>query len=445
VVAGIAVLVVAVYLVVVVGLGRAPVDSERDVLVSSIVAALVVAVLALPVRARLVAAASNLVGRDPGRTDEVASFGARMNRAVPMDELLLQLAESLRAGLAPAGAEVWVGADGVLERTVAVPDRPPAHLELGVQERVVVGRARSGGARWMSVWLPGLLAEHHEHHGPEAPVRAVPVAHLGALLGLLVVHRVEGADAFTDDEERVLVELARQLGLALHNVALDSALEASVEELRRRNAELQASRARIVTAADESRREIERNLHDGAQQHLVALAVKIGLVRAVLETDPASAPALLEQLRGDAQAAIGAVRDLAHGIYPPLLRERGLGEALRTAASRSPLTCAVEVELPARYPQDVETCVYFCCLEAIQNAGKHAGAEAVILVHVDEADDRLRFSISDDGAGFEIAAGGAGHGFVNMRDRLGAVGGDLQIVTAPGAGTTVSGSIPVGA
>ncbi|MHA6782547.1 sensor histidine kinase [Pseudonocardia saturnea] len=444
VVAGLAVLVVAVYLVVVVGLGRVPVGAERDVLVSGIVAAIVVAVLVLPVRARLVAAAAALVGRGTRPAEEMTSFGARMTRAVPMDELLLQLAESLRAGLAPAGAEVWVGADGVLDRTVAVPDRPPARLELGADERVVVGRARSGGARWMSVWLPGLLAEHADRHGEDAPVRAVPVAHLGALLGLLVVHRAAGGDPFSDDDDRALVELARQLGLALHNVSLDSALQASLEELRTRNVELQASRARIVTAADESRRAIERNLHDGAQQHLVALAVKIGLVRTVLDADPESAPVLLDQLRGDAQAAIGAVRELAHGIYPPLLRERGLGEALRTAAARSPLRCAVEVDLAARYGQDVESCVYFCCLEAIQNAGKHAGDGAEILVTVTHTDTTLSFRVSDDGVGFDPAAGGAGHGFVNMRDRLGAVGGELEVTSTRGAGAAVTGTIPVG-
>jgi signal transduction histidine kinase len=157
--------------------------------------------------------------------------------------------------------------------------------------------------------------------------------------------------------------------------------------------------------------------------------------------DPDSVPAMLEQLRGDAQAAIGAVREPAHGIYPPLLRDRGLGEALRTAAVRSPLPCAVEVELTERYPQDAEACVYFCCLEAIQNAGKHAGGGAEIMVRVDHTDGALRFRVTDDGAGFDPSAGSAGHGFVNMRDRLGAVGGVLEVASGTG-GTTIAGSIP---
>lgn len=440
--AGSAALVVGVYLVVVVGFGGRPAPDERDVLLSGVVAALVVAVLALPVRARLAALATDLVRLGPAGSGEFASFGARMTRAVPMDELLLQLVESLRAAVAPAGAEVWVGAGGVLDRAAAVPDLPQRRLVLGVDERIVVGRARSGGSRWMSVWLPVLLAEHVTAHGATAPVRAVPVAHLGALLGVLVLHRQAGADPFTDAEERELVELARQLGLALHNVRLDSALQASLAELRSRNAELQASRARIVTAADEARRTIERDLHDGAQQHLVALAVQLGLARAVADTEPGAVPELLDKLRGDAQAAIGAIRELAHGIYPPLLRDRGLGEALRTVATRSPIPCAVEVQLPGRFPPAVEACAYFCCVEAIQNAGKHAGASASILVQVSGDAAELRFTIGDDGGGFAPGAT-EGQGFVNMRDRLGAVGGELEITS--GRGTTVTARIPVSA
>ncbi len=440
VVAGLAVFVVAVYLVVVVGLVRPPVGTERDILVASVAAALVIAVLALPVRARLVALGRSIVGR-AGRpaTNVVSSFSARMSRAVPLDELLLQLAESLHADLGPAGAEVWVGSDGVLTRTVSVPHRPSQRLVLGEQERLVVGRARIGGKRWSSVWLSDLISG-----APDGLLRVAPAAHLGELLGLLVVRRPPGSAAFSNDEDSTLVELARQVGLALHNVRLDSALQASLEELQQRNAELQASRLRIVTAADESRRMIERNLHDGAQQHLVALAVKLGLARQLMGSDPGIAAAQLEERRADVQTTIAAVRELAHGIYPPLLRQQGLGEALRTAATRSPLPCAVEVDLPGRYPVEVETAVYFCCLEAIQNAGKHAGDGASITVRVDSNGPWLRFDVTDDGAGFAAGPGGAdnGHGFLNMRDRLGAIGGSLDIEAAPSSGVTVRGSVP---
>jgi signal transduction histidine kinase len=361
-----------------------------------------------------------------------------MSRAVPMDELMLQLAESLRATMAGGGAEIWVGADGLLNRTVSVPSLPAAQVRLGDQARVVVGRARIGGLSWVSVWLPDLVDPIS--NVTRRDLRVAPVAHLGELLGLIVVRRGADAGAFTDEDERLLVELARQLGLALHNVRLDSALQASLAELEQRNAELQASRLRIVSTSDEARRAIERNLHDGAQQHLVALAVKLGLARQIAEDGDAGVPALLEDLRADVQTTIAVLRELAHGIYPPLLRDRGLGEALRTAAARSPLACTVEVDLPGRYPEDVEAAAYFCCLEAMQNAGKHAGSGAEVRVRVGGDGSALWLEVSDDGIGLDATAA-QGHGFVNMRDRLGAIGGRLSVESTPGRGTRVCAKI----
>ena len=160
---------------------------------------------------------------------------------------------------------------------------------------------------------------------------------------------------------------------------LDSALQASLDELRRRNEELIASRARVVAAADESRRQIERNLHDGAQQHLVALAVKVGLVKTLMDADPETATGMLDELRGDVQVTLDTLRELAHGIYPPLLRDRGLSDALQTAANRAPLPTTVEADGVGRHDTDLEAAVYFCCLEAMQNAGKHAGDGARIV------------------------------------------------------------------
>jgi signal transduction histidine kinase len=436
--AGLAALVVVTYLVVVVGINGAPQGHERDVLLASLAAALVVAALAVPVRRRVTGFAARIVGDAEPSADEVVSgFSARMSRAVPMDELMLQLAESLRASVADAGAEIWTGAGGVLTRAVSVPTQPAARMGLGERERVVVGRARSGGPSWSAVWLPEL---------PQVAgrdLRVLPVAHLGELLGLIVVRRGEDAALFTDDEERALVEVARQLGLALHNVRLDSALQASLAELAQRNEELQASRLRIVTAADSSRRAIERNLHDGAQQHLVALAVKIGLARAIAEEgDTQTVLTLLDDLRGDVQTTIGELRELAHGIYPPLLRDRGLGEALRTAATRSPLPCTVEIDLPGRFEEAVETAAYFCSLEAMQNAGKYAGPDATITVRITSDGESLCCELSDDGAGFDPATAVEGHGFQNMQDRLGAIGGTLRFESTPGCGTTVRAVIP---
>jgi signal transduction histidine kinase len=441
--AGLTVLVVTVYLVVVVGLGRPPVGTERGVLVSSAIAALVVGVLALPVRFRLMATARTLLGQGGNRPEAVlAGFGARMTRSVPFDELLLQLAESLWATIGTAGAEVWVGSDGVLTTAVCVPDRPPGRLELDANERVVIGRTRIGGESWLSVWLPKLLAGNPDG----ALIRVAPAAYLGELLGLLVVRRPPEAPPFTDEDNRVLTELARQVGLAMHNVKLDSALQSSLDELQRRNEELRASRLRIVTAADAARRAIEHDLHDGAQQHLVALSVKLGLARQLLDADTGdgAASGLLDELRADVQDTIAAVRELAHGIYPPLLRNQGLGTALAAVARRSALRCSVSVELPSRYPEQIEAAVYFCCLEAIQNAGKHAGPDASLAVQVGTDDEVLRFSVTDDGAGFASGSHSpAAQGLVNMADRVGAVGGRLRIESAPGKGCSVLGDIPM--
>ncbi|GAA0415593.1 hypothetical protein Acor_58840 [Acrocarpospora corrugata] len=434
--AGFTVMIASVYLVVVLGLGRIPDATERDLLVSSMAAALVVAVLAFPLRVRLLATARAITGRGGVPPEEVlATFGARMSRAVPFDELLLQLAESLKAAMAPAGAEIWVGSGGVLHRTLSVPDLPTARLELNERERVVVGRTRVGGASWLAVWMPGLLAD-----GGGGPIRVAPAAHLGELLGLIVVRRPVDAPPFSEADDQVLVQLGRQVGLALHNMRLDSALQASLDELRRRNEELQASRLRIVTAADAARRAIERDLHDGAQQHLVALSVKLSLAGEIIAEEPGSTDNLFDELRADVQGTIAALRELAHGVYPPLLRNHGLDHALRSAARRSSLPCSVSVELPRRYSEEIEAAVYFCCLEAIQNAGKHAGADAAITVHLEATGTVLRFEVADDGTGF--AAGDAGHGFVNMRDRLGAIGGSLTVESELGAGTRIRGEIP---
>jgi signal transduction histidine kinase len=434
---GLLLMVLAVYLVVVVGLGDGVDGTEHRVVGLSITAGVVSLMLALPVRARLRELARGWTGprRQPVRT-VVETFGARMTRAVPMDELLLQLAEMLRSTLGPVGAEVWTGTDGVLERTVSVPEKPRTRLVLAGPELAAVSSVRVSGNAWAEVWLPEVPA-------PDCAVRIAPVTHLGKLLGLLVVARPLDHPNYTEEEDRVLAELARRVGLALHNVSLDTALQASLEELKERNAELQASRARIVAAADASRREIERNLHDGAQQHLVAMAVKLGLFAQLAEEDPAAVGPLLAELKTEVQATVDELRELAHGIYPPLLRDHGLGEALRAAGNRATLPTKVTVAVARRFDPGVEAAVYFCCLEAMQNAAKHAGSAATLTVRVAHDRASLEFAVSDDGAGFDPAGLAAGNGFVNMRDRLGALGGALDVDSAPGRGTVVRGVIPV--
>jgi signal transduction histidine kinase len=438
VILGLVLLAGAVYLVTVLGLHGVPEGGERTVLGLSLVAALIVAVAVNPVRRRLEDFAMRRVyGGDQRSDGALETFASRMSRAIPMDELLLQLAESLKRSMKLTGVELWTGHEGRFERSVAVPDRGPAHLELESEAQLVAARAHVQGNAWLTIWIRELL-DGREHQA----VRFTSIAHLGELLGFIITERPPDDRPLDDEAERqMLIDIARPLGLALHNMRLDTALQATLDEVRAANRELVASRARIVAATDETRRRIERDLHDGAQQHLVALAVKVGLVRKLLEADPEMAVAMLDELRHDAQAALTELRELAHGIYPPLLRDRGLTEALRTAAQRSSRPATVEADEVGRYGADIEAAVYFCCLEALQNAAKHAGEDAVLHLRLAACGTELVFEVTDDGVGFEPDAV-SGKGFINMRDRLGAFDGRLDVSSVPGRGTTIRGSIP---
>ena len=435
---GLAALLGVIFALVVLAFGRLPHGAEWTLLGLALAGATMAAALAEPVRRRLARLADRVrYGGRPAPEELVERLRSRFSRAVPLDELLLEVAEVLREGLLLAAVEVWAVGAGALERVVSDPERPRARLELEPAAREVVARAGLSGGAWAEVWLPGLA----RGRSGEAMLVA-PVAHAGELHGLLVAERAPGR-AFTDDDERVLAELARQLGLALHNLRLDSALQETLAELRRQAEELRASRARIVTAADAERRRIERDLHDGAQQRLVALAVRLRLARETIAGDPGAAARQLDELRADVDEALADVRDLAHGIYPPLLRDRGLGYALTAAAARAPLPTAAEVTANGRHPPELESAVYFCCLEALQNAAKHAGAGATATLRVWQEDGRLCFEVADDGAGFDPAERPHGAGLTGMSDRLGALGGTLLVETEPGRGTRVRGTLPI--
>ncbi|MGN6791964.1 MAG: GAF domain-containing sensor histidine kinase [Streptosporangiaceae bacterium] len=439
-VAGYTVAVAVVYIVVILGLGNPPQDNaDHELLGLSMLAAAVGAIGYLPVRERLVAWATRSVFGARQAPDEVLrTFGSRMTRAISMDELLLQLAESLRKTMNLTSAEVFTGMGDVLERTAAVPAAGPASQVITARERPVVTRAGISGNAWVSVWLPALL----EGRG-DCQLRVMPVSHAGQLLGLIVAQRPATGDAFSAEDDRVLTELARQVGLAVHNARLDTALQTTLDELRKQADELRESRARIVASGDAERRRVERNLHDGAQQHLVAMAVNLRLARDILTEDPPAATEMLDQLANDIKDTITELRELAHGIYPPLLADRGLGEALRAAASRSPLDVAVRADGISRYGPEVEAAIYFCCLEALQNAAKHAAGSRVE-VRIWEEEGGLLFSVSDNGPGCSQDQARSGHGFVNMADRLGSIGGTVRWESAPGRGSHVLGSIPLG-
>jgi signal transduction histidine kinase len=436
---GFVALVSAIYLVVILGLGHKPsTSSERTILGLSMLATGIAAAAFVPARERFDAAATSFVYGARQAPDEVLrTFGSRLTRAIPMDELLLQLAESLRKTMTLVSAEVYTGLGEVLERAVSVPDSGPRSLVVTSRERPVVTRAGVSGSAWVSVWLPALLDGREK-----AQLRVAPISHAGELLGLIVVERTPVDTGFAEEDDRMLTDLARQVGLAFHNSQLDTALQTTLDELRKQADALRESRARIVASGDAERRRVERNLHDGAQQHLVALAVSLRLARDVILDDPTTGAEMVEGLVGEVQATIQELRELAHGIYPPLLVDSGLVEALRAAANRNPLAVDVFAEGVGRYPSETEAAVYFCCLEALQNAAKHA-AEAHVEVRLWEESGGLLFSISDDGPGFDAERAQRGHGYMNMADRLGAIGGAVRWESEPGHGATVHGSVPL--
>jgi signal transduction histidine kinase len=205
--------------------------------------------------------------------------------------------------------------------------------------------------------------------------------------------------------------------------------------------ELQASMARLVQAGDAERRRIQRDIHDSAQQRLVALRVHLGLAGELFADRPEDR-AVVEQLGLEVDGALADLRSVAHGLYPPLLARRGVADALRAVCRDGPLAVRISADGFGRHSAAVETTVYFCCLEALQNATKHAGNRASVDVHLDAHDAEIRFSVSDDGAGFDPETVNRGAGLANIADRVAAAGGTLNIQSADGRGTRIEGLLP---
>jgi signal transduction histidine kinase len=255
----------------------------------------------------------------------------------------------------------------------------------------------------------------------------VTVTHQGEELGALAV-TMPANDPIDPAREKLVHDLAAQAGPVLRNVAL-------IEDLR-------ASRQRLVAAQDNERRKIERNLHDGAQQQLVALAVQLRLLEQSAGSDPERDRQLAARLGSQANAALEDLRDLARGIYPPLLADKGLPAALEAQSRKAAVHTTVEADGVGRYAQEIESAVYFCVLEALNNVAKYAGATRATIT-LAQADGHLTFEVGDDGAGFEVDRARGGTGIQGMADRLDAIGGSLTIRSVPGKGSTVGGRVPV--
>jgi signal transduction histidine kinase len=319
---------------------------------------------------------------------------------------------------------------GMSLRTRALLPVPGVTITTGIMVGILAGLfdepiEQIGAAIVISLAFTGLFAVILRFAVTEAALR--PVDDL-----------IEGVDriAVGDLGSRVPITGADELAV------LGRAVNDMTERLAAHDAEMRASRARIVAASDEARRNVERDLHDGAQQYLVLLELKLGLVMKAAADYPEMSASLAE-IRTDLARALAELRDLAHGIYPAVLESDGLPGALQAAAERSSIPVSVDADGVGRYPQELEAAIYFCCLEALQNAAKHAGDGAKVSVRLSQADGQVQFEVGDDGRGYDAAAVGPSAGLQNMADRIGALGGELQIESTPGGGTTVSGAVPI--
>ena len=391
--ASLAALITGVYVGIAVGIGELVGSAGKPNLGLSILATAIVAIGFQPARERLQRVANRLVfGRRATPYQVLSEFSQNVAGSYVADDVLPRMARVLQEGTGAKSAAVWLRSGAGLRRAAAWPNADAEDASL----------SDASGATY-----------------------SVEVRHQGELLGALSVDKLRG-EQLTPVEVKLIDDLAHQAGLVLKNVGLTADLQLRLEELR-------ASRQRLVSAQDLERRRLERNLHDGAQQHLVALKVKLGLAEMLADKDPAKARATITQLKADADEALETLRDLARGIYPPLLAEKGLPTALESQARKATVPVTVDADGVGRYPQEVEATVYFCVLEALQNVQKYARAAGVV-VRLRERENLLHVEVTDDGDGFDVARVRRGAGLVKMGDRIDAVGGALDIASAAGAG-----------
>ena len=391
---------------------------DLDVVIKKTVLYVVVAAVALGAFAVLGLVSGAIFARDQAALVVAAGIAGLL--VWPAVKLARRIADRVVYGGRATPYEVLTGFTGRIGATYASSD---------VLERMARVLADGTGASSASVKLRvgtelRTVATHGDAGGDET---TVPVEFHGEQIGALSVSMPPN-DPMDPAKERLLRDLAAQAGPVLQNVRL-------VEELR-------ASRQRLVAAQDEERRKIERNLHDGVQQQLVALNVQLGLLSRTADRDPSKVPAMAEQLQGRATEALEDLRDLARGIYPPLLADQGLAAALEAQARKAAVPTTVTSDGIGRYDQAVESAIYFCSLEALNNVAKYAQASSAT-IDLAQDDGHLRFAVRDDGAGFDTHATAYGTGLQGMADRLDAIGGSIIVESEPGRGTTVTGTVPV--
>jgi signal transduction histidine kinase len=411
--------VVIAYAVIVLGGGALFSDPTSAHGTLSILATAVVALCFDPVQTRLDALVSRSVyGGQLSPYEALRRFSGTLTGSEPAEALPARMAQVLAEGTGAEWSQVWivVGEQPLLAATW------PAGAQQAEEAADAMSDPREGeavGRRWL------------------------PVSHGGELLGVLVVQEHKHVP-LTSVEERLFAGLASQAGLVLQGARLHTELELRLAELSTRADELRSSRQRLVDMQDNERRLLERDIHDGAQQHLVALAVNLRLAQTLAAR---SSPRAVAVLAGQKRAAADAIATLVHlsqGIYPPLLGEAGLAAALHAAVGTSVIPVQITASGMRRYAADIEAAAYFCCLEALQNAAKHSGATLIRLSLIGDHGD-LQFSIEDDGTGFEPSRSPAGNGLANMRDRIESVGGTLTMESVPGSRTRVQVWIPVAA
>jgi signal transduction histidine kinase len=408
--AAMAVFITAVYIAIVVGIGSLVGGTGKANLFLSVLATAIVGVAFQPVFSRARRFANRLVyGKRATPYEVLSGLSDHLVDTYSSGDLLPRMARILAEATGATKVEVQLRVASELRSATVWPsDSPPS------PPTPLTGQV-----------LPPMAGVDH----------AVAVRHQGELLGALILTKRAG-ESLSPIEQKLVADLAGQAGLMLKNAGLTADLQARLEDLR-------ASRQRLVTAQDAERRRIERNLHDGAQQHLVAIKVKLGLLESLARKDPDRVVELASEVKRDADEALETLRDLARGIYPPLLADQGLVAALESQARKAPLPVEVTADGVSRYPQELEAAVYFCCLEALQNVTKYAGASQAS-VRLSAPNGSLDFEVLDDGAGFDVATTPKGSGLTNMTDRIDALGGNLQLTSTPGEGTRITGSLPIG-